>query len=259
MPCTIELLESHSAWYCCNCGDGPMDAAVSPACTSCNNHERCGSKGHNACIPTPPDSPLCASRTGTRRLKQRVRGSLVSKNVSATRKSRVSACRGINMDEGGSGVLTTSYETSKRPPNTSPDEDVSSIQEAIELLTNTILDSRSTLLSTTDVAPTTGVKSCPSRGQARARAPQGSSQRVTQQSSDKENRQRNSKKVSDGRSDDHESEDDVSSKPPNGRLGPDRVGQPYRKLACPFCKFNPHRYRHKRSCKQGWASASKLR
>ena len=254
MPCTVEFLEPDSFWYCCNCGDGPMVAAVSSACTSCNDHQRCSS---NACIPTPPDSPTWPSGT-RRKLREYASDLRVSKSGPIVTTSQASPRRNGNLDLDRDVVIASNIEAYKEASITPFDEGQISLQAAIEQHTNAIVDFQHSLLPHVDTTSTPEVTSCPTGRQAPPRAPNNSLQRITQQQPGKRSRRRNAK-ASGGQKDDQESDDDVSSEPPRGRLALNQNGQPDVELACPFCKFNPHRYRHEKSCGQGKPTASKLR
>jgi hypothetical protein len=235
-----------------------MNAAHSRACTSCNDHERCSSNGLCAYIPTPPESPLCADRTRAHRCKERPGETRIPKTALTDKTSQADPGLDIESDGHTDDSLERNERVIEPASDTLPNDELVSIQEAIDRLINTVVKSRCSLLSSAKVAPTNGVKSCPSGHQARSPPPQVSHQRRPQRRNGKENSQRHAKKASDRQRDKQESEDDTSSKPSNGTAKPDQVDQPNRLLACHFCKFNPHRYRHEKCGKKGW-TASKLR
>jgi hypothetical protein len=254
MPCTVE---PDSSWYCCNCGDGPM--VVAAACTHCCNHHRCDDRC--GAYITPPESPTCSNRPSSRKTNKDSRDPRVSRTVVIPTSWHASLFRDQSHDDHEDVTITTNDGSFEHASGALPDESFISLQAVIEQHTDTIVEHAS--LSFAGLASTPATKSCPDGGQVAPRTTKRPLQGKPDQKQSKDNRGRGRKKASDSGRDDQQSEDDDEDdkpdQPPFDGYDSDRHDQPGPKLACPFCKFNPHRYRHEQSCKEGWATASDLR
>jgi hypothetical protein len=239
MPCTVEDHKPDLFWFCCNCGDGPMPCRISSACTACNDHVRCGY------MIRPPDSPrthLTRSLTSYKRAQGI--NSPASVDLAETSNASLFIQERLGHHE------TTSGHSFDSASGVSPFYELPSLQTAFERLTQTIV---SALFGPTS---TPEAKHCPNGGGAPPRTQKGPIHESSHQHSDKKQRQRNGKRKSSDQGDEQESGEDSVDDLKHLTNSQD---QPSREFACPFCKINPHRYRHEESCKHGWLTYSELR
>ncbi|KAF2640836.1 hypothetical protein P280DRAFT_549632 [Massarina eburnea CBS 473.64] len=262
MPCKVECRDINYSWYCCRCGDGPLNCKIYPVCANCN-HERCQLETSAITLPDlpPPQLPTYATSFS------RVSPELASPSL--TFPSGPFSVATLDPHENHSGsddeALALHQPDCDATKQCDPaadlklaqSETVHSLNADVCSTTETIDDSQLLSCPTTISSGTSTHRTCPS-GQNTTNHNRGQAPKE---------RSANPRKQSHARAGRRRSKINVNG-PDSGDQGPQRPKRRNKgqtedpdspQFACPFLKHNPHRHRHVISCRGGYARLADLK
>ena len=244
MPCRVESNGCGPTWYCCNCHDGPHYSHIIQTCTSCNNHELCPNPVTSAQTQLPRQTQQ--THTASKRCRQDIR---VATHVQLNKQSSSDASSNVNGEAqcvpGGGDVITISGRVHKAVESGS-----APAHHPLDHLSVAVKD-RAPAFETRPSG-----SSATRRGHNRtAPRPQAAPRRGIQSKA----RRTSSGVTNRPPSSDHSEDDENTGRRPKATKRSAPSTPSTRTYACPYYKFNPHYYRHEKTCSQGYTHLCRLR